>query len=801
MSINIRELGADIGSSSMKYRAGRLLDENSGVQKNLHKFLLRTKNICFFIILHMLFLPGLALGGAAVVSWESNTEPDIAVYKVFYGTGSGNYSDCVTVNSTQTSCEINSLLDGNTYYFAVKAVDISGQESEFSSEVYKYIPVPNVLPVANIQLNANHGIAPFEVILDASLSSDADGNITLYSWQFGDGISATGVTTSHIYDTPGTYTAVLTVTDNVGASDTEQLQVEVISNQPPEASMISSKLGGYAPLVVDFDASGSTDSDGSIVQYDWDFGDELSSSGSIVSHTYSIPGSYTVVLTVTDDKGAVDTSTAAIEVRQGYQYTWQFGGGTEADFPETVEDTYINLNDQNYSDNETLRLYTWPTDEAANVIIMKWDLSVIPSDAEIREAMVHLFMSDMESDGGDDPYDVSAHRIINHDPVISLCSGLTYDGVNGWTPGDDNITLAQSDIASEESMLPVDTIHEYKSWDVSDMVQYWISWPTENYGLLLNADRAASADSNRYFVSSEAEDGTKRPKLIVTFVTSEPINLPPVAEPSVEPISGQAPLLVSFDGSASRDPDGTITDYHWDFGDGTGSGGAQISHTYQEPGIYIVTLTVTDDHGATDSIGMEVSVTSNSVPVAVIDAWPLSGYAPLTVNLNASGSSDGDGSIVSYSWDFGDNSSQTGVQAEHIYNISGNHEVTLTVTDDSGATGSATVTVQVTANSPPEILDFSASPTEFDNPPGKVIFSCSAVDNENDSLSYSLDFGDGSKPADSLPISHNYTKAYTYDAVLTVVDGYGNEVSRSITIVVNNLKPNAPSNVKVVLKD
>jgi PKD repeat protein len=350
-------------------------------------------------------------------------------------------------------------------------------------------------------------------------------------------------------------------------------------------------------------------------------------------------------------------------------------------------------------------------------------------------------------------------------------------------------------------MLPVDTIHEYKSWDVSDMVQYWISWPTENYGLLLNADRAASADSNRYFVSSEAEDGTKRPKLIVTFVTSEPINLPPVAEPSAEPISGQAPLLVSFDGSASRDPDGTITDYHWDFGDGTGSGGAQISHTYQEPGIYIVTLTVTDDHGATDSIGMEVSVTSNSVPVAVIDAWPLSGYAPLTVNLNASGSSDGDGSIVSYSWDFGDNSSQTGVQAEHIYNISGNHEVILTVTDDSGATGSATVTVQVTANSPPEILDFSASPTEFDNPPGKVIFSCSAVDNENDSLSYSLDFGDGSKPADSLPISHNYTKAYTYDAVLTVVDGYGNEVSRSITIVVNNLKPNAPSNVKVVLKD
>ncbi len=801
MSINNREPGADASDFSMKSRSGKFLGKNSDVQKNLHKNLLKTKNICFFIILHMIFLPGLALGGGtAVISWDSNTEPDISSYKVFYGTGSGNYSDCVTVNSTETSCQIIDLLEGNTYYFAVKAVDMSGQESEFSSEVYKYIPVPNISPVANIQVNANQGIAPFEVILDASLSSDADGEIVLYSWQFGDGSSGNGVTTSHIYDTPGTYTASLTVTDNAGASDTETLQIEVICNQPPEASMVLSRVSGYAPLAVDFDASGSTDSDGSIVEYNWDFGDEAAGSGSTVSHTYSNTGSYTITLSVTDDKGAVDVATAAIEVRQGYQYTWHFGNGPDADFQGTVEDTYINLNDQNYSDNETLRLYTWPTDEAANVIIMKWDLSAIPGDAEIREAMVQLFMSDMESDGGDDPYDVSAHRIINHDPVISLCSGLTYDGVNGWTTGEDNITLAQSDIAFEESIVPVDKIHEYKSWDVPDMVQYWISTPTENYGLLINADKTASADSNRYFTSSEDEDGTRRPKLIVTFVTGEPINLPPMAKMIAEPISGQAPLLVSFDASTAQDPEGSIAGYQWDFGDGTGGEGAQIFHTYQDPGIYSAKLTVTDDQGATDSILMEISVTSNSAPAAVIDGWPLSGYVPLTVSLNASGSSDSDGSIVNYNWDFGDNSSQTGIEAEHIYNTSGNHVVTLTVTDDNGATGTATVTVQVAANSPPEILDFSASPTEFDNPPGKVTFSCSAVDNDNDSLSYSLDFGDG-KITDGLPVSHNYTAAATYEAVLTVADDYGNEVSQSVTIVVNNLRPNAPRNVKVVLKD
>jgi cellulose 1,4-beta-cellobiosidase len=141
-----------------------------------------------------------------------------------------------------------------------------------------------------------------------------------------------------------------------------------------------------------------------------------------------------------------------------------------------------------------------------------------------------------------------------------------------------------------------------------------------------------------------------------------------------------------------------------------------------------------------------------------------------------------------------------GVEAEHIYNISGNHIVTLTVTDNGGATGTATVTVQVTTNGPPEILAFSANPTEFDNPPGKVTFTCSAVDNDNDNLSYSLDFGDG-KFTTSLPASHNYTKKATYEAVLTVADDHGHEVSQAVTIVVNDLRPNAPRNVKVAFTD
>jgi hypothetical protein len=138
MSISNCEPSADFGELSMKSKASKFSGRHSNVQKNLHKVLLKTKNICFFVVLFMMFLPCLALGEMVTVLWDPNPEPDIAGYKVFYGTSSGNYTDCITVNSTQTSCEVTGLQGGNTYYFAVKAVDASGQESEFSSEVSKY---------------------------------------------------------------------------------------------------------------------------------------------------------------------------------------------------------------------------------------------------------------------------------------------------------------------------------------------------------------------------------------------------------------------------------------------------------------------------------------------------------------------------------------------------------------------------------------------------------------------------------------------------------------------------------------
>jgi chitodextrinase len=89
------------------------------------------------------------------------------------------------------------------------------------------------------------------------------------------------------------------------------------------------------------------------------------------------------------------------------------------------------------------------------------------------------------------------------------------------------------------------------------------------------------------------------------------VNLPPTAVLSATPTTGVAPLAVSFNGSASTDPDGTVTSWAWSFGDGASGTGAQTTHVYSTPGTYAATLTVTDNGGASGTATRSVVVTAS----------------------------------------------------------------------------------------------------------------------------------------------------------------------------------------------
>ncbi|MEM0911399.1 MAG: S8 family serine peptidase [Pseudomonadota bacterium] len=168
-------------------------------------------------------------------------------------------------------------------------------------------PTPNQSPVAAFT-NATNGL---ELSLDASGSSDADGTIASFSWDFGDGNTGQGSVTTHTYQDAGDFTVTLTVTDDDGATSTSSANVSVVvPNQVPIATFSTTNDG----LFLVADAAASSDPDGAIVSYEWTLGDGTSASGLTTSHTYDIPGTYEVQLNVTDDERATSSQTQMLTV-------------------------------------------------------------------------------------------------------------------------------------------------------------------------------------------------------------------------------------------------------------------------------------------------------------------------------------------------------------------------------------------------------------------------------------------------------------------------------------------------------
>jgi len=175
----------------------------------------------------------------------------------------------------------------------------------------------NTPPTASFTVSSSSPSTLDTVSFDASGSSDSDGSIQSYSWDFGDGTTATGQTATHSYSSSGTYTVELTVTDDSGATDTTTQTVSVTGgNTPPTASFTVSPSSPDSGETVTFDASGSNDPDGTIQRYEWDFGDgnTASATGTTVTHSYSSSGTYTAELTVEDDSGGTNTTTRTISV-------------------------------------------------------------------------------------------------------------------------------------------------------------------------------------------------------------------------------------------------------------------------------------------------------------------------------------------------------------------------------------------------------------------------------------------------------------------------------------------------------
>ena len=276
--------------------------------------------------------------------------------------------------------------------------------------------------------------------------------------------------------------------------------------------------------------------------------------------------------------------------------------------------------------------------------------------------------------------------------------------------------------------------------------------------------------------------------------------VPPIAQIVTIPAEtiGTTPFVVIFDASGSYDMESGISSIIWDFGDGTTGTGITENHTYDIPGLYFVTLTVTDFYGNTGYDTVIVIANEPEAPEAVITTTPaavsgtVTGSAPFEVYFNAYESSSPESesgvTIVSYSWDFGDGSSATGVTKSHTYSNIGTYTVVLTVTDSNGKKGYASVNIKVEKELTVVINTTPDPPTG--TVPFTVYFDAYGSDSESGIVDYSWDFGDGGSGT-GITTSHTYSTVGTYTVILTITDSNGYEAYDSVNVNVNELESEA----------
>ncbi|MCP3999666.1 MAG: PKD domain-containing protein, partial [Gammaproteobacteria bacterium] len=254
--------------------------------------------------------------------------------------------------------------------------------------------------------------------------------------------------------------------------------------------------------------------------------------------------------------------------------------------------------------------------------------------------------------------------------------------------------------------------------------------------------------------------------------------------------------VVTFDASGTTDNTPGNVSYQWDFGDGTSAEGAQVTKSYDEGGTYNVSLSVDDNAGttcSTDSAGKLITINTNPVANAGQDIdLCLQHNQDYSVSFEGYGSTDVDGDTLSYSWDFGDGTGDSGVNVTHVYPSRGEYVATLSVDDGFGSASCSTHTdtANVKLNKAPVAVAGKNMTVCQGN---EVLFDgSSSIGEEGESLKYEWDFGDGTTGV-GAKLAHTYQTGGAYEAVLTVNDLENTVCSASSdSIVVSvNSKPSA----------
>lgn len=362
-------------------------------------------------------------------------------------------------------------------------------------------------------------------------------------------------------------------------------------NQAPTAVFTASPTSGNAPLTVAFDASQSSDPDGNVVTYSWNFGNGSTGSGVTATQTYSTAGTYTITLTVTDNAGATNSKTATVTVATAPVTNTNVTLNAVAD--SHVKQYYGT---KNYGTAVTLEADEMPDSGSAIISFIKFDLTPYAGQT-LQTARLKLTV-----------YNGSGDK-----------QNIKFLENNSWT--ETGITYLTKPATS--ALPSVITLEKIATGQVLDLDVK--SALNQYVGKTLTVAIEGAGSDRLVLNSRETFDVSQRPQLVLTMGSTggttpppppppAPVNQPPVAKISAVPLTGNAPLSVAFNGTGSTDSDGTVASYAWNFGNGATATGATVSYTYNSVGTYNTVLTVTDNAGAQSSASVSINVTQATLP-------------------------------------------------------------------------------------------------------------------------------------------------------------------------------------------
>ena len=417
-----------------------------------------------------------------------------------------------------------------------------------------------------------------------------------------------------------------------------------------------------------------------------------------------------------------------------------------------------------------------PVAAGAAALLFSYDPNLSPEQVETA-----LFetATDLGKTGDDDMF---GHGLVNVDAaLISLQGGQVNSPPQAIinvdkTVGDAPLTLYFDGINS------IDTdgsIVSYE-WTFPGNVKSTLASPSftfNNSGVqtvtLKVTDNSGATDMDNILISVNAVVEKPAPQAIIQADKTE----------------GQVPLTVNFTGSSSTDSDGSIVSYEWTFPGNVKSYQANPSFVFNEPGVQSVILKVTDDDGASDEASILVTVNIadvNSPPQAMINADKTQGFAPLSVQFDGSNSSDSDGSIVSYEWNFPGNVKSAEVSPSFTFINTGAQTVSLKVTDDDGAINETSVVINVNAqetNSSP-VAVINVNKTTGTAPEVLYFDGTNSTDSDGSVVSYEWTFPGNVKNYEPKP-SFNFTSVGVQKVILKVSDDKGATGSSEILITIN----------------